>query len=222
MNLIRRDKDMKEGQLVYLVRHGQTEWATTMRHTGRTDIPLTDAGRQEAAVLQPVFQDIDFDLVLSSPLQRAFETCRIAGLADRAQTTADLMEWDYGDYEGKTTVEIRKHVPDWTVFTHSCPGGETIGQVAARADHVIAEIRQVDGPAAVFAHGHLLRVLGARWLDLEPHHGRFFALGTGTLSVLGYDRGNTVIQTWNGPLLTAACALSHIAQESDINKETAP
>ena len=213
---------MKERQLVYLVRHGQTAWAMAMRHTGRTDIPLTDDGRREAAVLRPVFQDIAFDLVLSSPLQRAFETCRIAGLADRARTTADLMEWDYGDYEGKTTVEIRKHVPDWTVFTHPCPGGETIGQMAARADRVIAEIRQVDGPVAVFAHGHLLRVLGARWLGLEPDHGRYLALGTGTLSVLGFDRGNTIIQAWNGPLLTAACALSHIAQESDINKETAP
>lgn len=213
---------MKERQLVYLVRHGQTAWATAMRHTGRTDIPLTDAGRQEAVVLRPVFQDIDFELVLSSPLQRAFETCRIAGLADRARTAPDLMEWDYGDYEGKTTVEIRKHVPDWTVFTHPCPGGETIGQVAARADRVIAAIRQVDGPAAVFAHGHLLRVLGARWLGIEPDHGRFLALATGTLSVLGYDRGNTIIKTWNGPLLTAACALSHIAQESDVNKEAAP
>lgn len=213
---------MNANQLVYLVRHGQTAWAKAMLHTGHTDIPLTDTGRQEAAVLRPVFQDIAFNLVLSSPLQRAFETCRIAGLSDQARTIPDLMEWDYGDYEGKTTVEIRKHVPDWTVFTHACPGGETIGQVATRADRVIAEIRQVEGPAVVFAHGHLLRVLGARWLGLEPHHGRFLALGTGTLSVLGYDRGNAVIQTWNGPLLTAACALSHISQESDINKETAP
>ena len=206
---------MNERQLVYLVRHGQTAWTTAMRHTGRTDIPLTDAGRNEAAVLRPVFQDIDLDLVLSSPLQRAFETCRIAGLADRARTSVDLMEWDYGDYEGKTTEEISNHVPGWSVFTHPCPGGETIGQVAMRTDRVIDQIRQADGPAAVFAHGHLLRVLGARWIGLEPDHGRYLALGTGTLCVLGFDRGVAIIKTWNGPLLTAACALSHIGQESN-------
>ena len=213
---------MRERQLVYLVRHGQTAWAASMRHTGHTDIPLTDEGKQEAAVLRHVFQDVDFDLVLSSPLQRALETCRIAGLAERVRTTPDLMEWDYGDYEGKTTAEIRNRVPGWTVFTHPCPGGETIDQVSGRADRVIAEIRQVNGITAVFAHGHLLRVLAARWLGLESGHGRFLALGTGTLSVIGYDSRNSVIKTWNGPLLTAACALSHIAKESEMNRKKTP
>ncbi len=212
---------MHERQLVYLVRHGQTAWAAQMRHTGRTDIPLTEAGRAEAVVLRPVFKEIDFDLVLSSPLQRAFETCRIAGLASRAQTAVDLMEWDYGDYEGKTTEEISKHTPGWSVFTHLCPGGETIAQVAARVDRVIEHIRKVDGPVAVFAHGHLLRVLGVRWLGLEPDHGRHFALETATLSVLGFDRSVPIIKTWNGPLLTAACAVSRITEETILNKELA-
>lgn len=212
---------MDERQFVYLVRHGQTAWAAEMRHTGRTDIPLTVAGRAEAVVLRPVFQDIDFDLVLSSPLQRAFETCRIAGLATRAQTAVDLMEWDYGDYEGKTTEEISKHIPGWSVFTHLCPGGETIAQVATRADRVIDQIRKVDGPAAIFAHGHLLRVLGVRWLGLEPDQGRHFALETATLSVLGFDRKVPIIKTWNGPLLTAACAVSCITQDTNLNKEPA-
>lgn len=210
---------MEERQLVYLVRHGQTAWAVQMRHTGHTDIPLTEAGRAEAMVLRPVFLDIEFDLVLSSPLQRALETCRIAGLANRAQTDADLMEWDYGDYEGKTTEEISTNIPGWSVFTHLCPGGETIAQVAARADRVIEHIRKVDGPVAVFGHGHLLRVLGVRWLGLAPDQGCHFALDTATLSVLGFDRSVPIIKTWNGPLLSAACAVSRITQENKLNKE---
>ena len=158
---------MNERQLVYLVRHGQTAWTTAMRHTGRTDIPLTDAGRNEAAVLRPVFQDIDLDLVLSSPLQRAFETCRIAGLADRARTSVDLMEWDYGDYEGKTTEEIGNHHVPVVRFSTAPSGRAQTPSVrsAMRTTASSIKIKQPDA-GAVFAHGHLLRVLGARRIGL--------------------------------------------------------
>lgn len=193
--------------LVYLIRHGETEWAKNGRHTGRTDIPLTDKGREQAEFLIPIFEEVKFDLILSSPLQRALETARIAGLGDRVEVTRDLTEWDYGDYEGITTAEIRKTVPGWTVWSHPCPNGETAAEVARRADAVILRTRQVEGNVALFAHGHFLRVLAARWVDLPPQCGRHFLLGTSTLSILGYEHEYAAIKTWNGPLLTAACAV---------------
>lgn len=192
---------------VYLVRHGETEWARDGRHTGRTDIPLTDTGRTQAGFLLPVFDGMSLEKVLSSPLQRALETARLAGLGARVELCADLMEWDYGDYEGITTKQIQEKVPGWTIWTRPCPNGETAEQVGLRADRVVARVREVNANVAIFSHGHFLRVLAARWLGLEPRDGRFFLLGTSTLSILGYEHGTPAIKTWNGPLVTAACAV---------------
>jgi broad specificity phosphatase PhoE len=193
--------------MVYLIRHGETEWARSGRHTGRTDIPLTDVGRGQAAHLLPIFEGIEFKEIFSSPLKRALETAQLAGVGDRAQLDPDLMEWDYGDYEGLTKQQITDKVPGWTIWTLPCPNGELIGQIAARADRAIARIRAVDGHVAVFAHGHLLRVFVSRWLGQDPSFGRFFALDTSTLSVLGFDKTIPLLKTWNGPLITAACAV---------------
>jgi broad specificity phosphatase PhoE len=192
---------------IYLIRHGETEWSRAGRHTGRTDIPLTDRGKEQAEFLKPIFDDVRFAKILSSPLQRALETARLAGLGNRVETTDDLKEWDYGNYEGITTKEIRKSVPDWTVWTHPCPNGESIEQVAARADRVVQRLREVDADVAVFSHGHFLRVLAVRWLGMDPHAGKNFLLGTSTLSILSYEHGFPAIKTWNGPLITAACAV---------------
>jgi probable phosphoglycerate mutase len=193
--------------LVYLIRHGETEWARSGRHTGRTDIPLTDTGRTQAGFLLPIFDEVAFSHILSSPLQRALETARLAGVGNRVELDPDLMEWDYGDFEGITTSQIREKVPDWSIWTHPCPNGETIDQVAARADKVIARIRALHGNIALFSHGHLLRVLTARWLGFEPAFGQYLLLGTSTLSILTYEGSTPVIKTWNGPLITAACAV---------------
>jgi broad specificity phosphatase PhoE len=192
---------------IYLIRHGETEWARDGRHTGRSDIPLTETGREQAGFLRPIFDDVTFKAILSSPLQRSLETARLAGLGDRVETVDDLREWDYGDYEGVTTKDIRKTVPGWTVFTHPAPNGETIAQVSARADRVIARIRDLDGNVALFSHGHYLRVFAARWLGADPHLGQHLLLGTSTLSILSYEHGFPAIKTWNGPLITAACAV---------------
>jgi broad specificity phosphatase PhoE len=182
---------------IVLVRHGETEWSRAGRHTGRTDVPLTDAGRKQAAALGASLRGRAFALVLTSPLSRAAETCRLAGLGEVAQERADLMEWDYGAYEGRTTPEIREERPGWTLWRDGVPGGETSGEVGARADRVIAELRSAGGGAAIFAHGHLLRVLAARWLGLEPAAGRLLALDTATIGVLGYERETAVIRLWN-------------------------
>jgi broad specificity phosphatase PhoE len=180
-----------------LVRHGETEWSRAGRHTGRTDVPLTDAGRKQAAALGASLRGREFALVLTSPLSRASETCRLAGLGEVAQERADLMEWDYGAYEGLTTPEIREERPGWTLWRDGVPGGETSEEVGARVDRVIAELRAAGGDAAIFAHGHLLRVLAARWLGLDPGDGRLFALDTATIGVLGYERETAVIRLWN-------------------------
>jgi broad specificity phosphatase PhoE len=182
-----------------LARHGETEWSRDGRHTGRTDIPLTDNGRSQAEGLRDKLSEWTFVRVLSSPLSRARETCRLAGLGDSATTTDDLLEWDYGEYEGITTAEIRESRPDWNLWRDGCPGGETAADVGARVDRVIDEVGRLDGPVAMFAHGHVLRVLAARWLGLDPSNGALFALGTGTLSVLGYERETRVIRRWNAP-----------------------
>jgi probable phosphoglycerate mutase len=182
---------------VVLVRHGETEWTLSGQHTGRTDIPLTERGREQARALAAELERWRFALVLTSPLARAKETCRLAGLGEQAQEREELMEWDYGDYEGRTTPEIRREHPGWTLWQDGVPNGETAAEVGARVDRVIAELRPVARDAAVFAHGHVLRVLAARWLGLEPDAGRLFALDPATISILGYERETPVLRLWN-------------------------
>lgn len=183
---------------ITLVRHGETEWSRAGKHTGRTDVPLTDEGRDQASALGASLRGRHFALLLTSPLSRALETCRLAGLGEAAQERADLMEWDYGAYEGRTTAEIREERRGWTLWRDGVPGGEGAADVGARADRVIAELRAAGGDAAVFAHGHFLRVLAARWIGLDPGAGSLFALDTATISVLGYERETAVIRLWNG------------------------
>jgi broad specificity phosphatase PhoE len=188
---------------IVLARHGETEWSRDLKHTGRTDIPLTDRGRAEAEHLGRALAGRSFARVLSSPLQRAVETCRLAGLGDQVELTDDLLEWDYGEYEGITTAEIRRERPDWYLWRDGCPGGETAADVGRRVDRVIAELRGVEGDAVLFAHGHVLRVLTARWLRLGPECGALFKLDTGTLSTLGFERETPVITRWNSPVSAA-------------------
>jgi broad specificity phosphatase PhoE len=180
-----------------LVRHGETEWSRTGKHTGSTDVPLTERGREQARALGAALRDRSFQIVLASPLQRAWETCGLAGYGDVAQRRDELREWDYGAYEGRTTPEVREEHPGWTLWRDGVPGGETDAHVGARADRVIGELRSLPGDVALFAHGHFLRVLAARWLGLEPADGRLFALDTATISVLGYERETSVIRVWN-------------------------
>ena len=189
---------MSGGEVV-LVRHGETEWSRTGKHTGRTDVELTEAGRRQARALGAELSGRRFARVLTSPLRRASETCLLAGYGDVAEVRDELREWDYGEYEGRKTVEIREEHPGWTLWRDGVPGGETADEVGARADRVIAELRELGGDAAVFAHGHILRVLAARWLGLEPTAGRLFALDTATVSVLGYERETAALRLWNKP-----------------------
>jgi broad specificity phosphatase PhoE len=182
---------------VWLARHGETDWSAAGRHTGRTDIPLNEIGREAARQLAGVLADQHFDLVLTSPLQRARETCELAGFADRAEVDSDLREWDYGDYEGITTAQIREGRPGWSVFEDGCPGGETLAEVSARADRVIDRLRAQDGRALLFGHGHSLRVLGARWIELPPTNAARLALATASVSVLGWDHETAAITSWN-------------------------
>jgi broad specificity phosphatase PhoE len=181
----------------WLVRHGETEWAREGRHTSRTDVPLTELGRSQAVAAGRKLAGTPFVLVLASPRERARETARIAGFGDRVEVDDDLREWDYGDDEGRTTAEIRMDRPDWTIFRDGPRGGETIEQVAARADRVIARVRAADGDVLLFGHGHQLRILAARWLALDPAEGRLFALSTATVSVLGWEREQPVLLRWN-------------------------
>lgn len=183
---------------IWLVRHGETEWARLGRHTGRTDIPLTDVGREHASALGRRLTGRAFDLVLTSPLSRAAETAAIAGFPD-AEREPDLLEWDYGALEGRTSADIRDEIDGWTIWTGPWPQAETVDQVGARADRVIARCldASVTGDCLLFAHGHLLRVLAARWLRQPAAAGSMFALGTATLGILGWDRLNPVIETWN-------------------------
>jgi probable phosphoglycerate mutase len=189
---------------VVLARHGETEWSRDLRHTGRTDIPLTERGREQAKLLRDPLGGWSFARVLSSPLDRALETCRLAGLGDRVETTDDLLEWDYGEYEGITTKQIRAKRPEWYLWRDGCPGGETAAEVGRRVDRVIESLDGLEGDAVLFAHGHVLRVLTARWLRLDPEAGALFALDTGTLSVLGFERETRVIRRWNGPVAASA------------------
>jgi len=182
---------------IVLVRHGETEWSRAGRHTGSTDVPLTERGREEARAVGDALVGRRFALVLTSPLSRAAETCRLAGYEQAAEPRDDLMEWDYGAYEGRTTAEIRDERPGWTLWDDGVPDGETPVDVGQRADRVLTEIGRASGDVAVFAHGHVLRVLAARWLGLEPEAGRLFALDPATISVLGHERETPVLRTWN-------------------------
>jgi len=186
---------------VVLVRHGQTEWSRTHRHTSITDLPLEPEGEEEARRLAPVLAGTSWTRVLASPLRRALETCRLAGLGDRAETCSDLVEWRYGDYEGLTTPEIQGQRPGWRLWTDGAPGGEAPAEVAARVDRVIASIRRETGTVAVFAHGHILRVLAARWVGLGPEGGAYLALGAGRLSRLGWEHQEPVVELWNSSRL---------------------
>lgn len=182
---------------IVLVRHGETEWSRSGQHTGRTDIPLTDAGREAARLLAARLARWPLERVLSSPLQRALETCRLTGLGERVEVRPELLEWDYGRYEGRTTVEIRTERPGWSLWRDGTPDGETAEDVGARLELLVAELGGTGGAVAVFAHGHVLRVLAARWLGLPPAGGRLFRLDPTTLSVLGYERETRVIVAWN-------------------------
>jgi broad specificity phosphatase PhoE len=182
---------------ILLARHGETEWSASGRHTGHTDVPLTDTGRDQARALGSRLAERSVELVLSSPLQRARETCELAGLGGQALLRDELMEWDYGAYEGLTTAQIREREPGWTVWTHPIVEGENLEQLGVRADRVVAELAGAPGDCAVFAHGHILRVLAARWLGLPPADGALLALNTATLSVLGYERERRVVRLWN-------------------------
>lgn len=182
---------------IVLVRHGETEWSRTGQHTGVTDIPLTPAGRHQAELLGARLQAWRFVRVLSSPLQRALESCRLAGLGEAVEVVPSLSEWDYGRYEGRTTADIRGEWPGWSLWRHGAPGGEQPDEVGTRVDPIVAELRESPGDVAVFAHGHILRVLTARWLGLAPGEGRLFALATATLCVLGYEREVAVVIRWN-------------------------
>lgn len=182
---------------MWLVRHGETEWARTGRHTGLTDIPLTATGRQQALDLGPRLVGHTFPVVVSSPLSRALDTAHLAGYGDRVQVDADLVEWDYGDDEGRTYAEIRADRPDWTIWTLGPLAGERIGTIQARVDRVIARARAIDGITLCFAHGHVLRILGARWIGLAATGGGSLALDTATISILGWDRDSPVIRRWN-------------------------
>jgi len=188
-------------QSVVLARHGETEWSLSLRHTGKTDLPLTEEGRRQARALGPRLHAWTFSLVLTSPLQRALETCRLAGYGEQARVRPDLVEWDYGRYEGLTSQQIQALQPNWSLWRDGCPGGETAEDVGRRADRVLAEVRSVDGDVLIFAHGHVLRVLAARWLGEPPEDGRHYALQTATLSVLGYEHADPVIRLWNQPPL---------------------
>jgi broad specificity phosphatase PhoE len=180
-----------------LVRHGETEWSRSGRHTGRSDVPLTEAGRRQAELLRLRLEGRPFARVLTSPLRRAADTCTLVGLGDVAEPREELVEWDYGQYEGLTTPQIRKSRPGWFLWRDGCPGGESPAEVGARVDGVVEELRNLHGDAALFAHGHVLRVLTARWLGLGPASGSLFALSTATLSVVGYEREAPVVWLWN-------------------------
>jgi broad specificity phosphatase PhoE len=186
---------------VFAIRHGETAWSLSGQHTETTDIPLTDNGRRLAKRLRPMLAREAFALVLCSPMQRARETCEIAGLAATAVIAPDLAEWNYGGYEGLTPKQIHETAPGWLIFRDGCPGGETPGQVGARVDRVIARARVAEGDVALFAHGHVLRVLAARWIGLPAGAGQHFLLDTGTLCVLGYYRDIAAVRVWNGPLI---------------------
>jgi probable phosphoglycerate mutase len=195
-------------QEIYLIRHGETECGLSGHYTGATDVPLTENGKEAARSLKPELVRKRFDLVMTSPMQRARQTCELAGLGGRAQVDPDLLEWDYGVYEGLTLDEIRAGDPAWLIFRDGCPGGETPEQVAARVDRIIAKVRTRRGSAALFSHGYLLRVFAARWLGLRPAAGSHFLLDVATSSVLSTYRGIPAVRSWNIPLARVAARVA--------------
>jgi broad specificity phosphatase PhoE len=182
---------------IVLVRHGETEWSRAGKHTGHTDVRLTETGRKQAEAVGEALRRREFARVLTSPLARAAETARLAGFGDPAEEREELREWDYGEYEGRTTPEIREERPGWTLWRDGVPGGESAAEVAERVDRLLAELRSGEGEVLVFGHGHLLRVLAARWIGLGPESGSHFALDPATISVLGHERETPVIRVWN-------------------------
>ena len=185
--------------VLYLARHGETAWTLSGQHTGLTDLPLTERGEQDARRLGERLRGLTFARVLTSPLLRAARTCELAGFGSAAEVDRDLVEWNYGGYEGRTSAEIHKERPDWDLFRDGCPGGETAADVGARVDRVIGRVRAVQGDVLLFSSAHVLRVLAARWLGLEPGAGRYFLLSTASLSALGYEhnRAQPVIRLWD-------------------------
>ncbi len=185
--------------VVYLARHGETAWTVSRQHTGLTDLPLTAHGEVEAVRLRERLEGLAFAGVLTSPLQRAVRTCELAGFGAVAEVEPDLLEWNYGRYEGRTSAEIHAERPDWQLFRDGCPEGESPDQIGARADRVVRRVRAIDGNTLLFSSGHFLRVFTARWLGLEPGAGRYFLLGTASLSAVGYehDRSDPVIRLWD-------------------------
>jgi probable phosphoglycerate mutase len=184
---------------VYLARHGETQWAVSRQHTGKTDIPLTDRGERNARSLGQRLSGMSFSKVLISPMQRARRTCDLAGFGHLAEVDQDLMEWDYGEYEGLTTAEIRQQRPGWSIFSDDCPGGESVDAIGHRADRLIARLQQIDGQTLLFGHSHFFRVLAARWVGLPASDGRLLVLSTASLSLLGYEhaRDEPVLRLWN-------------------------
>jgi broad specificity phosphatase PhoE len=193
--------------VIYLARHGETAWTVSGQHTGLTDIPLTERGAANARRLGERLKGLTFARVFTSPLQRASRTCELAGFGSVAEIDPDLVEWDYGQYEGLTTAEIRKKQPDWEIFRDGCPGGESAADVGVRADRVISRARAVNADVLLFSSSHFLRVLGARWLRLDASAGRYFLLNTAALSVVGYehDKNEPVLRTWNDCRHTIDC-----------------
>jgi probable phosphoglycerate mutase len=185
--------------IVYLARHGETAWSVSGQHTGRTDIPLTERGERNARRLGERLKGMTFAQVFTSPLQRAMRTCELAGFGKVAVPDADLLEWDYGEFEGRTSEQIRAVAPDWDLFRDGCPGGEKPEHVAARADRIVQRVRAVHGDVLIFSSGHFLRVLAARWLGVPPNGGRYFLLGTASLSALSYEHNesNPAIRFWD-------------------------
>ena len=185
---------------IHLIRHGETEWSRSGQHTGRTDIPLIQRGEEQARHLGELLSGIEFSRVFTSPLQRASRTCELAGFLGRLEVDPDLAEWDYGQFEGMITADIRKLQPDWNVFLNGCPGGESPEEVSRRADRVVLRLRALEGNAAVFSHGHFLRALTARWIGLSVGEGRHFLLHTASLSILGFEHNQMeepAILLWN-------------------------
>ena len=185
---------------LYVMRHGETAWSLSGQHTGRTDVPLTEQGEQDARKLAEQLRTVRFHRVFTSPMQRARRTCELAGLGEGAQIEPDLTEWDYGDYEGQRPIDIRKERPDWNVFRDGCPGGKSPRQISRRADQLIARLRVQDGNIAIFSHGHFGRVLAARWIDLKVEHAQRFLRNTASISILGYEHNRAAepaIILWN-------------------------
>ncbi len=183
--------------MIYLVRHGETEWALSGKHTGMTDIPLTKNGERQAEWIGKRLKGINFQMVLSSPLQRASKTCEIAGFIKQARLDSDLVEWNYGEFEGLTTKEIQQKEPHWDLFSNGVPKGESVSDIGARTSKVLSKIQPIHGNVLLFSHGHFLRALSTRWLDLRVQEGRLFALEPGSLSILGFERNGRVLSLWN-------------------------